>query len=262
MRPVRLAVAATLGLMVGLAFRAAPLVSQNPFSTAADIAEGERIFQLDCATCHGGDARGGRGPDLTRGTFRHASDDEQLFRIVRNGIPGTEMPRRVRTDERAWKVVSYLRTLGGRGGELPPGDPERGRELFFGAASCSTCHMVDGEGSLQGPDLSLIGWQRSLDYLRTSVLDPNVEVDPRWWTAQLTTLDGARASGYLLDEDLHTVRLLDIEGNLVSLPKAGLSEFEPIKTSRMPSYAGVLSDEDVDNVLAYLASLHGEEMTQ
>ena len=262
MRPARLAATTVQTLTASLIFSAAPLASQNPFTTPADIEEGERIFQLDCAICHGGDATGGMGPDLTRGTFRHASDDQQLFSIVRNGILGTEMPRRVRTDERAWKVVSYLRTLGGRGGDPPPGDPIRGRELFFGTANCSTCHMVDGEGSLQGPDLSLIGWQRSLDYLRTSLLEPNLEVDPRWWTAQLTTVEGARASGYLLDEDLHTVRLLDIEGNLLALSKAGLSEFEPIKTSRMPSYAGILSDEDIDNVLAYLASLTGEEVTR
>ncbi len=244
-----------------LLLQSSEIEAQNPFTSATDIADGERIFQLDCAICHGGDARGGMGPDLTRGTYRHATNDEQLFQIVRYGIEGTEMPRRVRTDPRAWKVVAYLRTLGG-GGELPPGDPERGRELFFGSATCSTCHMVAGEGSRQGPDLTLIGWQRSVDFLRQSILEPDAELDPRWWSAQLTTRQGTSVSGYLLDDDLHAVRLLDGSGNLLAFRKTELESFQPIKTSRMPSFAGVLSDDDLDNVIAYLASLRGEGVEQ
>lgn len=259
----RIQCSSVTALLAGTAFllNASPVESQNPFTAAADIAEGERIFELDCAICHGGDARGGRGPDLTRGTYRHASDEDQLWEIVRYGIPGTEMPRRVRTDDRAWKVVAYLGSLGG-GGEPPPGDPVRGRQLFFGAGNCSTCHMVGGEGSLQGPDLTLIGWQRSVDDLRTSLLDPNADLDPRWWSAQVTTTEGTRVSGYLLDDDLHAVRLLDINNNLLAFPKAQLEQFEPDKTSRMPSYEDLLDGDDIDNVLAYLASLRGEGVEQ
>ncbi len=251
--------AASLAAIFGPALLAITVLAaeaQNPYTRAEDIQEGRRFFELDCASCHGGDARGGRGPDLTRGTFRHATDDEQLFQVVRFGIPGTEMPSRARTDPRAWRVVAYLRSLGG-GGELPPGDPTQGGEIFFGSGTCSTCHMVDGEGSMQGPDLTAIGYRRSADHLRASILDPNAELDPRWWGAQITTLGGERASGYLLGNDLHTVRLLDIEGNLLSFPKASLAQFEPEKTSRMPSFDGLLSPEDLDDVIAYLASLRG-----
>ena len=235
--------------------------SQNPYTSAGDVAEGRRIFELDCAPCHGGDARGGRGPDLTRGTFRHASTDDQLREIIREGIDDTEMPGRVRTDPRAWRVVAYLRSLGG-GGEIPPGDLQEGRELFFGSGNCSTCHMVAGEGTPQGPDLTLIGYRRSVDYLRTSVLDPDDEVDPRWWSAQVTTLDGDRASGYLLGQDLQSVRLLDGNNDLLAFQRTQLEQFEPVKTSRMPSYEGVLSDNDFNNVIAYLASLRGEGADQ
>ena len=111
---------------------------------------------------------------------------------------------------------------------------------------------------MQGPDLTLIGYIRSTDYLRASVLDPNAEVDPRWWSAQLTTVDGVSVSGYLLANDLHTVRLLDGNDRLRAFSKERLAPFEPIRTSRMPSYDGVLVGEDFDNVIAYLASLRGE----
>ena len=231
--------------------------SQNLQMSPANVAEGRRIFELDCAICHGGDAKGGRGPDLTRGIFRHASTDEQLQEILREGIDGTEMPGRVRTDERAWMVVAYLRSLGG-GGEIPPGDLQRGREIFFGTGNCSTCHMVSGDGTTQGPDLTSIGYRRSPDYLRTSVLDPNAEVDPKWWTAQVTTISGERATGYLLGEDLQSVRLLDENNHLLAFSKEGLDQFTPVKSSRMPSYQGILNDVDIDNLIAYLVSLRGE----
>jgi len=231
--------------------------SQNLQTNPVDVAEGRRIFELDCAICHGGDAKGGRGPDLTRGIFRHANTDEQLREVLREGIDGTEMPGRVRTDERAWMVVAYLRSLGG-GGEIPPGDLQRGREIFFGSGNCSTCHMVAGEGTTQGPDLTLIGYRRSPDYLRASVLDPNAEVDPQWWTAQVTTIDGERATGYLLGEDLQSVRLLDGSNHLLAFPKTQLESFEPVKTSRMPSYQDILNEVDIDNLIVYLVSLRGE----
>ncbi len=261
MTRIRCLSAAAFFLGTALLLYASPVESQNPYTSAADVAEGRRLFELDCAICHGGDATGGRGPDLTRGTFRHASTDDELREILREGVEGTEMPGRVRTDERAWKVVAYIRSLGG-GGALPPGDPERGRELFFGSGTCSTCHMVAGEGSMQGPDLTMIGYQRSPDHLRTSLLEPDTDLDPRWWSAQVTTTGGDRASGYLLADDLHSVRLLDSSGNLVAFSKMELEQFEPIKTSRMPSFAGVLTGDDIDNVIAYLASLRGEGVEQ
>ena len=70
--------AASLAAIFGPALLAITVLAaeaQNPYTRAEDIQEGRRFFELDCASCHGGDARGGRGPDLTRGTFRHATDD-------------------------------------------------------------------------------------------------------------------------------------------------------------------------------------------
>ena len=134
-----------------------------------------------------------------------------------------------------------------------------GRELFFGSATCSTCHMVNGEGSRQGPDLSWVGWRRAPDYLIAALLDPNADVDPRWWTAQATTVGGDEIGGILVDEDQFTIRLLDANDGLHALAKRDLEKFERGKSSRMPSFLGVLSEEDLDDVVAYLAGLRGGE---
>ena len=230
--------------------------SENPFSSSADVAEGQGLFLKNCVLCHGGDATGGRGPDLTRGFFRNASSDAGLKEIVQDGIDGTGMPWTGMSDRNAWQLVAFIRSLSG--GEVSlPGDPERGRDLFFGTATCSTCHMVGGEGSRQGPDLSWVGWRRAPDYLWTSILEPSGDVEPRWWTAEVVTTSGAQVSGILVDEDQFSVRLLDTNDALHALAKRDLERFDRIKTSKMPSFQGVLDDEDLDDIVAYLAGLRG-----
>lgn len=246
------------GALVSLfltALTATAQTSETPVSSPADVAEGQQIFFKNCALCHGGDATGGRGPDLFRGFFRNATTDERLLDIVQNGM-GTGMPWTGLSDRKARQVVAFIRSLSGREVALA-GDPERGRELFLGTATCGTCHMVDGKGSRQGPDLSWIGWRRAPDYLRTAVLDPSADVEPRWWTAEVVTRSGTRLGGILVDEDQFTVRLLDENDHLHSLAKRDLEQFERTKTSRMPSFRGVFSDEELTDIVAYLSGLRG-----
>jgi putative heme-binding domain-containing protein len=234
----------------------APTGLRAQLSGSDDVAEGRQIFVRNCALCHGGDATGGRGPNLARGFFRRATTDARLLEIVQEGIAGTGMPGTGLSDTKAEQVTAYIRSLRGVEVELP-GDPERGRELFFGAGTCSTCHMVFGEGSRQGPDLSWVGWLRAPDHLRQSILDPNAEVVPRWWSMEAIATNGARIAGILVDEDQFTVRVLDEMDALHSIAKRDLERFERVKISKMPAFQGTLTDEDIDDIVAYLAGLRG-----
>src|SRR4029453_18098192 len=60
----------------------------------ADIQNGARIYGTQCAQCHGANGDPVGGVDLRTGKFRNASSDDDLRRIVLNGIPGTSMPGR------------------------------------------------------------------------------------------------------------------------------------------------------------------------
>jgi putative heme-binding domain-containing protein len=166
-------------------------------------------------------------------------------------MPGTGL-----SEIKASQVTAYIRSLGGGDVDLP-GNADRGRELFFGTGTCNTCHMIYGEGSRQGPDLSWIGWQRAPANLRESILDANAELDPRWWSAEVVTKTGTRVSGVLVDEDQFAVRILDERDALHSLRKRDLERFDRIKISKMPSFTGTLSDEDLDDIVVYLAGLRG-----
>jgi mono/diheme cytochrome c family protein len=67
-------------LQSSLASRNSP---QNPL-----IAQGQQLFLMNCAHCHGDDARGDEGPDL----HGLRKTDARLSALINNGIKG-EMPR-------------------------------------------------------------------------------------------------------------------------------------------------------------------------
>jgi cytochrome c oxidase cbb3-type subunit 3 len=118
---------------------------------AKAIAQGQRQFVLDCAYCHGVDARGGgRGPDLASGRWLHGDTDGAIFRNITNGIPGTEMPACGCHEDQAWQLVSFLRSLSARTAAPVTGDLANGEKIFFGSSACVSCHVVKGRGGRFG----------------------------------------------------------------------------------------------------------------
>jgi len=77
-----------------LTFFCAVTFAQSPFDalTESDLAEGEKLFRVHCARCHGIDGGGGEGSNLARSKLKYAPDDESLIRLLGEGIPGTGMP--------------------------------------------------------------------------------------------------------------------------------------------------------------------------
>ena len=105
------------------------------------------------------------------------------------------------------------------------------------------------------PDLSNIGWQRSVAYLQRALTDPNANVDPEWWGIRVTQTTGEITSGWRLDEDTFSIRLLDPDRNLLAFNKGELLAFERLEDSPMASYEDILSEQDMDDLVAYLHSL-------
>ena len=68
--------------------RSEPRPTKNPVEgNSQAISNGGAMFRTRCAGCHGPDARGYLGPDLT-GVWATGSTDDRLFDIVRRGVPG------------------------------------------------------------------------------------------------------------------------------------------------------------------------------
>ena len=224
----------------------------------APTEQGRKLWSANCAVCHGAEGKGGRGPDLISGKFRRGGTDDDLYRAMRNGIPGTEMPGFPLSGVESMQLLAYVRALG-RAAIPPPagGDVARGRVLFSGLGECTRCHRVGGMGSRIGPDLSDAGARMPPSDLLAALLRRGENVLAAQWYVRAVTRDGRTITGRRLNEDTYSVQLIDAKEQLLSLVKQDLREYEPIKKSPMPSYEGKLTREQLSDLVAYLASLKG-----
>src|SRR6266850_5596895 len=87
---------------------------------ADEVARGTGLFQTRCADCHGIDAKGVHGPDLTV-IFANGATDDRVFQTIRRGVPGTEMPASNAPDAEIRAIVAYLRTLSPTPNDAPAG---------------------------------------------------------------------------------------------------------------------------------------------
>lgn len=246
---------------------------KNPYVGDAKMAKlGEYQFRLNCAFCHGLGARGGgRGPDLTKAQKRHGSSDVEMFHNIHDGIAGTAMPAATNggigvgmSDEEIWQVVTYLRSVQVKAPAQQAGNAEHGKELFYGTAGCSTCHMMQGKGGRLGPDLSTVGSSRSTEYLVESLRNPSKrlaqgifeamkEFSQEYESVSVVTADGTKLSGVVLNEDQFTLQMLDTREQLHVFEKDKLRSFETRRESAMPAYdEKMLNDKDLQDLLAYL----------
>ena len=56
------------------------------------IEAGHKLFEKNCSACHGSEAKGGRGPDLTAARWKWGFSDAAILQNILTGIPGTQMP--------------------------------------------------------------------------------------------------------------------------------------------------------------------------
>ena len=129
---------------------AGALVAQQRTYLPAEIENGGRVYQANCAGCHGPEGDGVAGIDFGSGRLRRASSDDDLVRIIMGGIPGTAMPPSNFSDGQAGTIVAYLRSMatGPISRSAPAaGDIGRGRAVFEGKGQCLTCHAVGGSGA-------------------------------------------------------------------------------------------------------------------
>jgi putative heme-binding domain-containing protein len=221
-----------------------------------DSAAGARLFHLHCAECHGEAGQGGLGPDLTRGVYRHGSTDQALYQTIAMGVAGTPMPATSLADPQLWQLVTHVRLLTGTARVTVPGNPAAGEKLFATKGGCTKCHMIRGEGGRLGPDLSHIGSVRSPAHLRVSILRPDQEVSPAYWSVEAVDKNGKTYIGIRMNEDTYSIQIMDMNEDLYSLSKQDLRTFTVhTKKSRMPGYEKVFSTPELDDLVAYLYSL-------
>jgi putative heme-binding domain-containing protein len=229
---------------------------------AQEIGLGRGMFRIHCSACHGIRAQGGRGPDLTRGVFAFGDRDEDLAQTIANGIPGTEMSgfEEQLSGENIRRVVAFIRSVNQRDAGPLPGDSVQGEILFWDKGNCGWCHRVGRRGGNLGPDLTHAGRQRSLAYLRESIVAPNADITPGYATIRVVTRDGKVITGTEKGFDNFTVQLIDPGGKFYSFDKNKVTSVKRETRSLMPdNYGKRFSEEELTNLLAYLANLHATQ---
>ena len=271
-------VAALVCLLVA-ARRVSFAQDKNPFAGDAEAARrGEFHFRINCAFCHGLGARGGgRGPDLTRARKRHGSSDAEMFTTINQGVPGTAMPPNGTTgqgvgmtEEEVWQVITYLRSVQVKAPTQPIGDATHGKQIFYGDANCSGCHMVEGKGGRLGPDRTAVGMARSSEAIVDSVRNPSRRLAPglleatkefpqEYETVTVVTAKGQEIKGVTMNEDNFSLQMMDASEQIHLFEKDKLRSIKKSRTSTMPVYATeLLSDKDLQDIVAFLQSVGGK----
>jgi cytochrome c oxidase cbb3-type subunit III len=223
-----------------------------------DAVEGRRVFDAQCAWCHGNEGDGGMGPNL-HGTLRHATSLTSIVDIVTNGIPGTDMPgfRGPLTERSIRQIAAYVQSLSRRSGQPAAGDVQRGAALY-GSTGCGSCHVVDGQGGILGPELTAIGSRRGAAYLRDAIVKPAATHPPGYLVVRAVPVSGPEIRGIRVTEDVFWVHIRDASGTVHALQKSELTSLDrELDASLMPSYASRLKASELDDLVAYLTTLRG-----
>ena len=262
--------ALTISLVLCAAGAAAPAFAQptttattNPLAgDAKAIDAGKNIYRGRCGVCHGIDAKGYRGSDLTTGDWVHGGSDVQIFRTIARGVPGTEMPGNGNmSEEEVWMVIAYLRTLSTPGAAaVERGDAARGEQLYQAKnkGNCAQCHMIDGRGGRLGPNLSRIGASRSATALEREIRRPGEVIPVGFETVTVVMPDGRKIRGLRKNEDTFSVQIMTGAEELRSFFKRDVKDVVSDEQSMMPAFGPErLSDDELTDLVRYLRSLRG-----
>lgn len=263
-------------LLIGLVFTAVILVAVGLYtllesprlaeaaeeSSREAVSEGRKIYNEQCANCHGAQGEGGVGPALNNKTLLEKTVDDVLFSIIRSGVPLTEMPAwsvdygGALTDQDIRHVVAFIRAWQPNAPLIEPvvftPSPERGLLLFN--TTCAACHGIDGLVGIDG--------EARQDQQMLAALD-----DADFRAAILNGLPASVMPGY---NGVLTTEQLDDLSALMAAWRGGQSVVAPYKiTDEVNAAIYALEQEDaksallrVQNALAVSAGVAEQKLTE
>lgn len=248
----------------------APPHKPHPPATAESVAKGKELFQGTCANCHGIDGSGANGPNIQSAAA--TMGPEGLYTRMTSGAIGTAMPNfTFLGDDKIWEIADYVASLGQHGTGVELGDAQKGKSVYE-ASGCATCHSIAAQGGDLGPELTKIGTQRAAALLRSELLDPggNLPMDTAglsertayraYQMYRVTLDDGKQIEGMRVNENSFVLELRDAKGEIRSIEKYRVRKVEEMPgKSFMPSVKGKLTDEQLNDLVAYLAGLGGAQ---
>lgn len=190
---------------------------------------------------------------LAAGKVKPGAQLELIEAVEKSDAP-TVKARWAKT-QAAWKasgkpLAEYSYALAG-------GNPWRGAREFFDnqVMPCGRCHKVNGNGGEAGPDLSLIGKERTPEHLLESVIRPSAHLAPGFDLVTVTLKNGTTESGSVADETGRQLVLKRADGSSATLQKADIAQRVTAPSSMPEIYGQVLTRSQLRDVVAFLTML-------
>jgi putative heme-binding domain-containing protein len=213
------------------------------------IAEGEKLYNETCTSCHGKDGTGGElGPPVAAQNRRYLRrTDDEVFDAIKNGITGTQMPpfSGQFNDDQVWRITAYVRGLRGTAIDTPSaGNVANGEAIFWGKGTCGTCHMIKARGGILGPDLSNIAGTRKVQNIVDAL-------------TKETTADGKVIEGILKNEDSFSLQVLGKNDlNLHRFKRAAVKVFYDPNSIMPHDWDKRLPAAEFQDLMAFLTRLY------
>ena len=136
---------------------------------------------------------------------------------------------------------------------LEGGDPDRGRQVFFGKkAGCASCHTIMAEGGDAGPDLTGVGAIRSGIDLLEAIVFPSASFVPGHEVFRVETAREVH-TGVQGESNPEYVTIISGPRERVRVPRKEVVSMRPAAVSLMPDgFADDLTREELSNLLAFL----------
>lgn len=212
---------------------------------------------FDVATARGGASFGGFLGNIRNAALENLSaNDKQRLGKLAGDMPAPRDPLAdlaPRKHVQEWTVADLQQALSGM--EIKP-DFQQGRVLTA-TAQCFKCHRFNGQGGIQGPDLTAAGKRFNEKDMLTAIVEPNKEISDQYQATQFITENGVVIGkvANLNNKGLSIVTNMFAPGEFTQISVDEIIERRPSPVSMMP--AGLLdtfTPEDVAQILAYLRS--------
>ena len=235
------------------------LLAQSASADAASHEQAKKIYAVQCSLCHGAEAKGGEyGPALAANNDLRGKSASWLHGVIKNGISSGGMPAFNLPAGELDALASWIESMNMPATQSSTsGDRAAGKQYFFGAGKCGSCHMVAGRGSVFGPDLSSVASERTATEIRAALLDPSAHIAAGYESVTVHLRSGQTLHGFARSESNFEITLQDGEGKFHRILQDQILSIRKDTQSPMPPVDA--SPTEMENLMAYLSGLTGVE---
>ena len=174
---------------------------------------------------------------------------EKVFEQYPDEVKSATAPLMAKLNEVRADRLTRLETLEKN---IPNGSLDSGRALFFGKATCATCHTIGANGGHFGPDLTSIQRDRSAHDLLEAIVYPSASFVREFESYRIKTKDGEH-TGIIRERTPDAVIVATSSQTYVRIARADILSTEILDMSLMPQgFDQLLNNQEIADLMAFI----------